>query len=210
MTIRKLGPYGVSVPRPTKLIVLRSDSEIAQQFHSGRLSEPCTVTQGSIAQSLGIDGQHSYNDSSSALPKTLVQIDLLQIEYRTKLSKDTVERTYVAGTLSVQHHTQLSTFLLLSNSGILRGRDVLPRAHPNDGFVDVLEIDETINIRQRALAWHRSKTGSHLPHPQCKASRSVEFQWSGRSSKMIADGVTYKGVVWLKCKVLSDAMSIYF
>ena len=210
MTIRKLGPYGVPVPRPTKLIVLHSDSEIAQQFKSGTLSEPCTVTKGSIAQSLGIDGQHSYKDSNSVLPMTLVQIDLLQIEYRTKFSKASVFRTYVAGSLSLQHHTPFSTFLILSNSGVLRGRDVLPRAHPNDGFADVLEIDASINMRQRALAWHRSKTGSHLPHPQCKASRSVEYQWSGRSSNMIADGVTHKGVVWLNCKVLPDAMSIYF
>jgi diacylglycerol kinase family enzyme len=100
--------------------------------------------------------------------------------------------------------------LILSNSGILRGRDVLPRAHPNDGFVDVLEIDQEITLRQLALAWSRSKTGSHLPHPHFRVSRATEFQWSGSPSKMVADGVAYAGVVSLQCTVLADAMAIYF
>jgi len=76
--------------------------------------------------------------------------------------------------------------------------------------MDVLEIDPKITLRQRALAWHRSATGSHIPHPQLRVSRSNHFQWSGRPSQMIADGFTYKGVVWFRCKVLADAMSIYF
>jgi hypothetical protein len=86
---------------------------------------------------------------------------------------------------------------------------MLPRAHPNDGFVDVLAIDRNINIRQRALAWHRSKTGWHLPHPHLQVSRAVEHQWSGRPSNMIADGVLIRDVAWLKCTVLADALSIY-
>jgi hypothetical protein len=140
---------------------------------------------------------------------TLVNIDLMQLEYRTDTSENSIF-LIVAGTLAMQRRTALSTSLILSNSGILRNRDVLPRAHPNDGFMDVLEIDPKITLRQRALAWHRSKTGSHLPHPQLLVSRSIDFQWSGRPSRMIADGVTYKGVVWFRCKVLADAMSIYF
>ena len=110
----------------------------------------------------------------------------------------------------LQSHTLLKTHLIISNSGIVRGRDVLPRAHPNDGFVDVLEIDEAMTTRQRFSAWRRSKTGSHLPHPQLRASRSPEFEWSGRASRMVADDVTFTGVEWLRCKVLTDATSLYF
>jgi hypothetical protein len=145
---------------------------------------------------------------------TLVDIDLLQIDFRattpSTANSSTSSRIVVAGTIAIQNRTLLSTCLILSNSGLLRGRDVLPRAHPNDGFVDVLEVDPKISIRQRAIAWRRSATGSHLPHPSFRVSRSIDFQWSGSPAHMIADGVTYKGVVWLQCTVLADAMKLYF
>jgi hypothetical protein len=210
MTIQKNSVYGVPALRPFNLIILDNDRDIADHFGSALKVEHVTVTSGSIAQSLGIRNGITQLNASSDQQMTLVQIDLLQIDYRTTTSGDAVTRLVVAGTLSIQHRTFFSTTLILSNSGILQKRDVLPRAHPNDGFVDVLEIDPEISTRQRIIAWHRSLTGSHLPHPSFRVGRSRDFEWSGRPSKMIADGVSVKGVVWLQCRVLPDAMSIYF
>ena len=214
MTISKHGSYGTPVSRPPTLNVLQSDLEIAQHYVSGHTATPCTVTNGSIALSLGISSEMNFRDSVSNQQMTLVDIDLLQIDFRTRLpstaNSSTSSRIVVAGTIAIQHRTPLSTCLILSNSGILRSRDVLPRAHPNDGFVDVLEVDPKISIRQRAIAWRRSAIGSHLPHPSFRVSRSIDFQWSGSPAHMIADGVTYKGVVWLQCTVLADAMKLYF
>ena len=213
MTISKHGLYGTPVSRPTTLHVLQSDLEIAQHYISGDTATTCTVTQGSIAQSLGISSGR-IQDPEPNQQMTLVDIDLLQIDFRTTTpstaNSSTSSRIVVAGTIAIQHRTLLSTCLILSNSGLLRSRDVLPRAHPNDGFVDVLEIDPKISNRQRAIAWRRSATGSHLPHPSFRVSRSIDFQWSGSPAHMIADGVTYKGVVWLQCTVLADAMKLYF
>ena len=213
MTISKHGLYGTPVSRPTTLHVLQSDLEIAQHYVSGDTATPCTVTKGSIAQALGISSGR-IQDPDPNQQMTLVDIDLLQIDYRTTTpstaNSSATSRIVVAGTIAIQHRTLLSTCLILSNSGLLRGRDVLPRAHPNDGFVDVLEVDPKISIRQRAIAWRRSATGSHLPHPSFRVSRSIDFQWSGSPAHMIADGVTYKGVVWLQCTVLADAMKLYF
>ena len=219
MTISKHGLYGTPVSRPTTLHVLQSDLEIAQHYISGDTATPCTVTKGSIAQALGISSGR-IQDPDPNQQMTLVDIDLLQIDYRTTTSlnanananakSSTTSRIVVAGSIAIQHRTLLSTCLILSNSGLLRSRDVLPRAHPNDGFVDVLEVDPKISIRQRAIAWRRSATGSHLPHPSFRVSRSIDFQWSGSPAHMIADGVTYKGVVWLQCTVLADAMKLYF
>ena len=214
MTISKHGSYGTPVSRPPTLNVLQSDLEIAQHYVSGHTATPCTVTNGSIALSLGISSEMNFRDSVSNQQMTLVDIDLLQIDFRTRppstANSSTSSRIVVAGTIAIQHRTPLSTCLILSNSGIFRSRDVLPRAHPNDGFVDVFEVDPKISIRQRAIAWSRSATGSHLPHPNFRVSRSIDFQWSGSPARMIADGVTYKGVVWLRCTVLADAMKMYF
>ena len=208
MTISRLSPYGTSVERPQHLGILRSDREIASDFQKGGQRAPNTVVQGSIAQALGI----TSNDSSINTRATVthVLIDLLHVEFGTTDTQNKSTSIVVAGSVVLQHHMLLKTHLIISNSGIVRGRDVLPRAHPNDGYVDVLEIDGTITTRQRLSAWHRAKTGSHLPHPQIRASRSTEFEWSGRASRMVADDVTFAAVEWLRCKVLTDAISLYF
>ena len=214
MTIRKLEPYGIQASRPLNLVTRQSDYELAQHFTSHDRAVPCTVIQGGIAQSLGITGDVQRDLTSHAThldqQMTRVDLDLLQIDYRTVASGENSLQIIVAGTLSLQNRTPLSTFLIFSNSGYWRERDLLPRAHPNDGFVDVLEVDPNITARQRALAWRRSKTGSHLPHPHLRVSRTTDFQWSGRPSNMIADGVAFNEVVWLQCTVLADAMDIYF
>ncbi len=208
MTISRLSPYGTFVVRPQHLGVLRSDREIASEFLKNDQRTFNTVIQGSIAQALGITANDSESDARELV--THVLIDLLQVEFGTTDTQDNPTSIVVAGSIVLQHHTLLKTHLIVSNSGIVRGRDVLPRAHPNDGYVDVLNIDEAITTRQRLSAWRRSSTGSHLPHPQLRASRSTEFEWSGRASRMVADDVTFTGVVWLRCKVLTDATSLYF
>lgn len=49
-----------------------------------------------------------------------------------------------------------------------------PRAHPNDGVVDVTE--GTVGLLQRREANRRAVTGSHLPHPGLTTSRGG--RWS--------------------------------
>ena len=208
MTISRLSPYGTSVVRPQHLGVLSTDREIASDYLRSDQRAFNTVIQGSIAQALGITSNDSSINTRTMV--THVLIDLLQVEFGTTDTQNKPTSIVVAGSILLQHRTLLKTHLILSNSGIVRGRDVLPRAHPNDGYVDVLNIDEAITTRQRLFAWRRAQTGSHLPHPQLRASRSTEFEWSGRASRMMADDVTFAGVVWLRCKVLTDATSLYF
>ncbi len=208
MTIGRLSPYGTSVERPQHLGVLRSDREIANDFLKRDQRAFNTVIHGSIAKALGVTSNVSESNARALV--THVLIDLLQVEFGTTDAQDQPTSIVVAGSIVLQHRTLIETHHIISNSGIVRGRDVLPRAHPNDGYVDVLEIDESITTRQRLSAWRRAKTGSHLPHPQLRASRSTEFEWSGRASRMVADDVTFAGVVWLRCKVLTDATSLYF
>ena len=43
--------------------------------------------------------------------------------------------------------------------------DVAPRAHPNDGQLDVVEVDASMGLRDRWQASRRLATGTHVPHP---------------------------------------------
>jgi diacylglycerol kinase family enzyme len=49
------------------------------------------------------------------------------------------------------------------NSEWLGDWDVVPRAHPGDGFFDVLEA--RLSLHDRLEARRRLPTGTHLPHP---------------------------------------------
>ncbi|MFM8870851.1 MAG: hypothetical protein ACKOFD_04665, partial [Actinomycetota bacterium] len=59
-----------------------------------------------------------------------------------------------------------------SLTGMLRGRNVTPRAHANDGVIDVLHVSDVMNMRQRLQAWSRASRGDHLPHRLLDVTRS--------------------------------------
>jgi len=48
-----------------------------------------------------------------------------------------------------------------------------PRAHPNDGIIDVTE--GTVGLLQRREANRRATTGSHVPHPALTTKRAAEW-----------------------------------
>jgi hypothetical protein len=63
-----------------------------------------------------------------------------------------------------------------------------PRAHPNDGLLDVSE--GTVGLTQRREADRRARTGSHLPHPGLRTSRVRRWEHSwGRPVPVWLDGV---------------------
>ena len=49
--------------------------------------------------------------------------------------------------------------------------DVAPRAHPNDGALDVVEVDAAMGVRARWQARRRLPTGTHVPHPAIRTRR---------------------------------------
>lgn len=57
-----------------------------------------------------------------------------------------------------------------------------PRAHPNDGLLDVT-WSAGLAARQRILARRRLPTGTHLPHPDLRAERAP--RWHHRFSRPV-------------------------
>jgi hypothetical protein len=62
-----------------------------------------------------------------------------------------------------------------------------PRAHPNDGLLDVTTGE--LPLRQRLQARARVRTGTHLPHPGLATSRRGEWEHRfGRDVPVFVDG----------------------
>lgn len=58
--------------------------------------------------------------------------------------------------------------------------NVAPRAHPNDGQLDVVEVAPEMSIRHRWSARRRLPQGTHVPHPHVAVGRRTSDTWSFR------------------------------
>ncbi|MBM3638255.1 MAG: hypothetical protein FJW98_02340 [Actinobacteria bacterium] len=97
----------------------------------------------------------------------------------------------------------------VSLTGMLRGRNITPRAHANDGVIDVLHVSDTMNIRQRFQAWSRASRGDHLPHRGLFVTRTpfVDIA-SATNLLLIVDGVRRGNVRNLRVEVVPDAWRV--
>jgi hypothetical protein len=82
-------------------------------------------------------------------------------------------------------------FFVLSNSGFNKSRHLLPRAHPNDGFLDLLSLRSSMPLRQRLLFKRKSRISAHLPHPDIRVERldSFSFTRTKAHEPLIIDGI---------------------
>ena len=100
--------------------------------------------------------------------------------------------------------------LAVMNVDHLGDWDAAPRAHPNDGWLDVIEVGESMSLRARWQAWRRLRTGSHVPHPEIamRRIRSESFTFASPMGVWI-DGVDSGAVRSLHVEVEPDGAEVY-
>jgi hypothetical protein len=87
------------------------------------------------------------------------------------------------------------------------GQDLGPRAHPNDGLLDV--TDGRLGLGESLRAYRRMPTGSHLPHPRLTTSRTRELTVDLPGGARVAlDGVAAGRAVRLVLRCLPDALVV--
>ncbi len=118
---------------------------------------------------------------------------------------------------SVRHLLALNSVVVGTGRTFWRGRwtvlmngtfwndwDLGPRAHPNDGRVDV--TDGTLPRRVVREARRRAATGTHLPHPDLVESRTAEHVVDGLAGRrLLVDGAEVPTPAALVVRVLPDA-----
>ena len=87
--------------------------------------------------------------------------------------------------------------------------DVAPRAHPNDGRLDVVHVDAALSWRARWQAKRRLPLGTHVPHPAIRVRQcaDVEFQFD-RPRRLVVDGVSEGRVQVLRVRVHADRVVV--
>jgi YegS C-terminal NAD kinase beta sandwich-like domain len=181
MTIKRGEDWGERVILPGDAVDVTSDADAVEQLAAGRTVRLCG---GDVWTSLGAQ---TRRDGAMRLP-----IDLLRVEADG--------RRFVAIAHVVARRSWWRGLILaVMNGDRLGGWDVAPRAHPDDGRADVVEVDPAMSVRARWQAWRRLPTGTHLPHPLLHNRRITAESWAfDRPLRLWVDGVA-RGTVRSLC-----------
>lgn len=205
MTIRRGSDWGRSGTPPDGLPSARSDREIGEHLGDGlTLIRLCG---GDMFATLG------GSTSGSPTPSLELPIDVMRISY--KCSRDSELKTRVASSHCVMRARNArggwfrGNAVAVMNAQYLRKWDVAPRGHPNDGRVEILEVDARMSVRQRMIARLRMKTGTHLPHPDISVKSVSEFTWSGSALTMWIDGAKIGVVQFVEIQVMKDFATLW-
>lgn len=195
MTIRKGEAWGTSVDRPLGLRVVNSDAELAQL--------------------VGIDADGAYGVAAGDLHRTVgaptadgdrlhrLPIDLLDV---TTESSDHVAVAHVV----IRRGWWRGPIVAICNVDHVGRWNVAPRAHPNDGRFDVVEVSDSMSVRDRWEARRRLPTGTHVPHPAIASRTATEWAWTGTSGAGVwVDGVCIGDRRSVRISIRPDAAAIH-
>lgn len=192
MTIRKGEPWGIEVDRPEDLLVVDTDAGLADALEVGR---PLALSGGDLYRSLG--------EPASRARMQRVDVDLLRV------TADDTTHTAVAHVVA-RRSWWWGPIVAVMNVDHLGDWNVAPRAHPNDGFADVVEVDARMGVRQRWQAHSRLGHGTHVPHPSISTRRVRDRTWRfERPLRLWVDGEPRGEVSDLSIDVVADAFALH-
>lgn len=185
MTIERGKEWGTPVLVPSNVVLVNNDRHLAHMTQE----DVCVVIGGDIWRSLGEPTPKAAGEMA-----TEVRIDALVVRIHTAglLTEVLASSSVEVG----QWWKSLRPFLrqryvACTNYGEMGKLQLAPRAHPNDGFFDVLSIDSTMSPKQRLLSAKKAKTGTHIPHPNISITRSqnLAITRSTKNETLKIDGV---------------------
>jgi putative lipid kinase YegS-like protein len=194
MTIRKGEEWGSPVSRPADLVIAAGDAELARLI----AADP--------SGAYGLGGGDLFRSLGS--PPLRASMQLLPVD-ALRVRVDDQELLAVAHVVA-RIGWWRGPLLAVCNCAYLGAWNVAPRAHPNDGHFDVVEVAETMSLRQRWQARRRLPLGTHLPHPAIAVRTAESAAWSFDPPRTIyLDGVERGRASRLEITISPDHFSIH-
>jgi hypothetical protein len=206
VTIRRGEDWGRTGPAPADLEWCDDDAAVANAYRNGVRS--IGVRGGDLARTLGVGPETSADvEATVSFP-----IDVVE------LTASDGRRTAAAAHVVVRRRRRgwwRGPILVVMNAQYIGRADVAPRGHPNDGRVDVLEVDAAMSIRQRIMAARRLPIGTHVPHPLVRTRSLTTTSFVVSPSSMVdvdgrrwIDG-TSSDEITVTIDVVPDALQVW-
>ncbi len=168
MTIRPGRDWGEPGSLPPGGVVVASDAEarlvVERARSEGRSPPPLGLVGGDLCRTLGGRGDELRLFSPEATRLT-VDLGAALVDGRPH---------WFVAHLVARRSWWRGRIVAVMNAEWLGHWDVAPRAHPNDGLLDLL--DGAPPLRDRLRARRRLRTGMHVPHPAIHQQRAARFE----------------------------------
>jgi hypothetical protein len=175
--IRRGQPWGEPSYMSDDVIIVENDLVLARTNPTNRVF----LTGGDIARSLGEPQVPAVGSAC-----TEVTIDAMVCDIKRNDDQSTL---LVAASSVIVGNYWKGRHLIVSNAGWIGDSNVAPRAHPNDGKVEMLTMHSDMTLRQRFLARRKMNTGVHLPHPDLSSAQiSIAVIESKGREILVIDG----------------------
>ena len=163
MTIRKGEPWGAPGALPSQGVLVRSDEEAMDVVTAARRANepvpPLGLLGGDLCRTLGGRGDEDRIRSERAMT---FPVDLGEALLDGRLH-------FFVAHLVARRPFWLGPSTVAMNAAFVGALNLGPKAHPNDGLLDVTSARLRPGELLRARA--RARLGAHLPHPQMKMRR---------------------------------------
>ncbi|MCB0977772.1 MAG: hypothetical protein KDB02_09970 [Acidimicrobiales bacterium] len=200
MTIEKGRPWGAPGRLSGDGTVARTDSEarrILEEAYRAKVDPPqIGILGGDLGRTVGARADESRLRSDDAVE---LPMDLGEVLVDGRMHR------FVAH-LVARRSWWFGPVVAAMNAQWIGRWDVAPKSHPNDGLLDVLDGNPSVDDRLKARG--RLRTGTHVPHPAIRVRRveAVQFTFE-RPMKIWLDGELIGTATDLSVRVRPDAWS---
>ena len=167
MTIRKGEQWGEPCSAPIGLPEFATERDLGFHVRGNGSIPEAILKSGTLIQALGIAAPTPDRERIKVL------IDLIKVAYTDLDGRDRDD--IAVGSVLIGRRSWSGDLCIVSNCGYLGTRELLSKAHPNDGVMDVLTVSSLMPFMQRLQAWRRIPTSSHLPHPDISTKQIERF-----------------------------------
>jgi hypothetical protein len=201
MTIEKGRPWGAAGPLPEDGYLVETDAQARELVeHARRRAAPVPVLGlmgGDLCRTVGGRGDRDRLRSADAMT---LPVDLGSVLL------DGQQHWFVAHLVVRGATWWRGRILAVMNAQWHGSWDVAPKAHPNDGLLDVFDSD--LRFDDRLKARRRLRSGTHVPHPGIAQQRvrSATFELE-RPARVELDGVDVGRATTVTVTVEPDALT---
>ncbi|MEO5841539.1 MAG: hypothetical protein ABIQ73_18745 [Acidimicrobiales bacterium] len=203
MSVRRNEDWGDLGTMPADTVVVTSDREVSrlvERAWSGNVALPDVgLAGGDLRRALG--GRRDVSQLQSDDDVLVAMIDVGAV------TVDGQRFAFVAQVIARSRWWTSPVFAVM-NSEWLGEWIVAPRAHPGDGYFDLVEA--RLSLGDRIKARRRLPTGTHVPHPSIQVRKITTTEITfGTTRAIYVDGEHVGAATAMQIECHREALRVY-